>query len=211
MKSVPFFPNTLGNDHCLQSCTKTILSYFVPTHKFSDIQIDSKTGQVGGFTWTPPLVVWLNDLKLNAKLYSTFDYSTFGVYGIDFLRRSWPKSRFDQEKKSGSFKNIKFVQDKAFQMFTHKYWEGRELNIIEIAHFLKNVNGLIIGKTLYELLDGGKNISISQTPHYVVILKESDKDNWVVHDPGLPGVPSRIVPKLYNGNSIFGDIITINS
>lgn len=200
MKNVPFYPNSQDNYHCLQACVKSIIACYLQGQNLQDKEIDNKTGQMGGWTWLPHTVCWLDDLGLSIKIYSTFDYEAFSKKGLKFLEETWDPERFRREKEAGSFANIPSIQSKAKKMIKKGLWINKNLSDNKISKLLKERNVLVLAKTIYELLDG----NLGSTAHYVVLI-EGQKGKWVLHDPGLPPSPNRIVSKKYKTQSILGD------
>lgn len=207
-KIVRFFPNTQDKTHCLQACVKSVLEYYFPLKKFTDEEINEKTGQVGGWTWFPPTVIWLGSLGLEVKLYcpqEKFNYKDFSKEGLDYLRRCWNRERFEREDRAGAFKNISFVQDSSTEMVARGLWVGEAISSDLLAKRLEDKNYLAIGKTVYEWLSGKPG----KTSHYIVVIKKYSPSKWRVHDPGLPPQADRKVPINFNGNPIIGDVLLV--
>ncbi|HSX49148.1 MAG TPA: hypothetical protein VLE44_02720 [Candidatus Saccharimonadales bacterium] len=172
--------------------------------------IDRKTGQIGNSTWFPPLVVWLKKLGLDIKLYSLFDYDQLVTGGDVFLKKNWDPDRYEREKDTGALKNLDFVRKETSKMMLGNLWVKEKLEVDILSKKLENNKTLAIGKTIYEWLDGNYNNGTG-TAHYVVLIKEFDVNQWLVHDPGLPPKDWRIVPKYINNDSVFSDIMIIGS
>ena len=111
-KIITFFENSHDNTHCLQSCIKSLLSFYFFNDVFTDKEIDTKTIHTGGWSsWLPPAVIWLNELGLNVKLYSEFDYERFINEGEKYVRELKGEDIFNHEKRNGSYQNISLIQE----------------------------------------------------------------------------------------------------
>ncbi len=209
MKIVPFFPNQSDSLHCLQACIKSVLAFYLPNKKFTDEIIDKKTLQQGGWSWLPPAVYWLNSLGINTKLYSLFDYNRLGEEGEDYLKE-FKKAAYQIEKAAGSYENLAEIQEYTGKMITNKLWVNERMDVDRLAKLLLNEETLAIGKTIHEILDGTTISQVEKpTSHYVVIIKEYNYQQWLVHDPGLPAKPSRKISKTSGGQNLFGDIVVL--
>jgi len=205
-KSIPFFENSADNIHCLQACVKSLLAHYFPEKGFSDQEIDKETLQTGGFSWLPPSVVFLDNLGLDVKLYSKFDYGEFAENGEEFLKATWDANRFATEKSSGALDNILLIQKAAQEMRDRDLWSASPLANDELRLELESGNTFAIAKTVYEWLD---NQYVNGTPHFILIIKEYGAGTWRIHDPGIPGKQDRKVPQRINNHDIFGDLLIV--
>lgn len=209
-KIIQSYPNLQDNKHCLLACTRSVLSYYLPKTNFSDSEIDEKTLFNDGWTWLPPLAVWLDSLGLKIKLYSPFEYDRLANEGDSYLRE-FKKHAYDIEKANGSYNNLDEIRESCSQVISKDLWDRNRLDPNQLASILKSENTYAIGKTVYELLSGKPVPNNNLTSHYVLVIKEYNYSEWRVHDPGPPYNPERKIPKLYNGQNIFGDILVVES
>ena len=209
MKVVPFFPNSDDNLHCLQACVKSVLAYYFPKRSFSDKKIDEQTGQIGGWSWLCPSVVYINSLGLQTKLFCPafgFDYGRFSKLGQSYLKQVWGKERYAKEEANGALRNIAFVHHAAMELIDNGLWEDSQMETTELSKLLERENVLVIGKTIHEWLSG---IDVNGVPHFALLIKEYSKTQWRIHDPGLPPIDNRKVNKMLNRHRIFGEIAVI--
>lgn len=207
MKVVKVFSNNPDNTFCLQASVKSILSFYFPEKDFTESEIELNTGyREGSFSWSPETVVWLDNLGLKTKLYSSFDYEQFIEKGIDYLRKFKKGEAFEIEERRGDYKYIPQIQRAAQKMIHSKLWIKNILGVTELRELLSNPNVLAIGKTIYEWLDGKY---MAGSSHFVTVVKEYSPGMWLIQDPGLPIKSNRKVSQYINNHSIFGDLIII--
>jgi hypothetical protein len=211
MKIVPFYSNTSDNLHCLQSCIKSILNFYLPNKRFSDQEIDEATFNTKGWSWIAPSVNWLDDLGFKVKFFCppSFSYFEFISKGDEYMEKFKGKAVYEYEKQNGSYEDISFIQKSAELMIKRKLLEQRILSNSDLAQLLKNEQVLAIGKTAHEWLSGNYPPLEELHSHYVLIIKEYSSEKWKVHDPGLPPVSERKVNKTIHNHNIFGDILVI--
>lgn len=206
-KDVPFFPNEPDNNHCLQSCVKSVLSFYFPKKVFSTKTIENKTIFNNGWSWLPPSVCWLNELGLKVKLYSKFDYLQFADMGEMYLKE-FKREAFEIEKRNGSYQNINTIQKYSNLMINNHLWVYKKMEIENLCKLLSKPNTLAIAKTVYQFLDGSNPNTVSDpVSHYIIIIKEYNYHQLLIHDCGLPPKPNRKIAK----NILFGDILLISS
>src|SRR3989344_5815405 len=207
MKIVQAFPNKQDNTHCLRSSVKSILSFYLPDRKFTELEIDKNTGyHKGYFSWMPQTVIWLNELGLKAKLFSPADYKEIGIRGLAYLKELKKDGIFEIEQQRGEYRYITEIQQAAQEMIRLNLWVNKLLSVQELETHLLDEDTLTICKTVYEWLDDKYIAGIS---HYVVVVKKYSPLTWIIQDPGLPKIQDRKVKQYINNHSIFGDIILI--
>ncbi|MBU0974872.1 hypothetical protein KKD03_04185 [Patescibacteria group bacterium] len=207
MKIVPYYPNSEDNIHCLQACIKSALAFYFPNEKFEDNVVDQKTLQIGGWSWFPPAVCWLNSLGIKVKIYSIFDYNRFASEGENYLRE-FKKWFYEVEEKAGAYKNLKELQDFTKKMISNNLWANEIIDSEKLIELLKDEKTLAIGKTIYESLDGTPSSQVKNpTSHFVLLIKEYNYHQWLLHDPGLPERPNRKVEKSLH----LGDVVVLSN
>jgi len=205
IKVVPFYPNESDNLHCLQASIRSILDYFkIDCDKD---KVDENTGFFGTMSWLPHSVNWLSEVGLDVKLYSICEYDKLIDSGEEYLK-TLKGQFFDKEKNEGQYKYLDKVIEASKQMIDKKLWINKQMSIEELKINLDNEKTLAIAKTIYEFLDGR---AIAGNPHFVTVIKEYRPGEWLIHDPGLPGVERRKVSQIIEGGvKIFGDIVLIS-
>ena len=204
-KTIPFFENSPDNLHCLQSCVKSLLSLYFPDRVFDDNEIDEKTIQEGWWTWLPPAVVWLHELGLDVRLYSSFDYRRFSQEGESYMKEFKTEEMYLKEKQNGAYDNLPLVQLAYQKMMSCDLLEQSQLSKENLEIELESEHTFAVGKTIHEWLDGRPGLS----SHYVVVIKKYAPGVWRVHDPGLPGRENRKIPQSFNEYNIFGDVLLV--
>lgn len=208
LKQIKFFENSQDNLHCLQSCLKSILSFYFPDNVFSDKEIDTKTLQRGGHSWLAPAVVWLNELGLRAVLITPpfFDYKRLLKEGESYMKEFKGEENYLIEEANGTYAHMPEIQKSVEVMINKKLLQSRMLTDTELKRELREQNTFAILKTVHEWLDGN---SSGRTSHYVLAIEEYSNKKWRVHDPGLPGIKDRKIRKKLNGKNIYGEVLLI--
>lgn len=205
MKIVPFYPNESDNLHCLQSCVKSVLSFYGITELPDDF--DEQTGFFGSMPWSIHAVNFLYSQGLNVKLVTPFSCDRLVSEGEKYLEQFKGSQAFAKEKAEGQYNHLEKIRDAATDLISNNLWEERRMSISDIESFLSSENNLVIAKTVHEWLSGNLVMGAS---HFVTVIKEYNYQQWLIHDPGLPPVERRKVNKsLGSVGNIFGDIITI--
>lgn len=207
MKNVQAYGNK-DNLHCLQSCVRSTLEYFIPNKRFSKNYIDSKTlFDRKSLSWILPSVVWLDYLGLKVKLFSPFDYPRLIREGEGYLREFKGEDIFNYERSKGSYLNLDQIRKSAEEMIKKNLWVNRLMEIDELTKLLVNNSCLAIGKTIHEWLSN--NFVKQGTQHYILFLEANNNQKWIVHDPGKPLIKYREIQQLINNYYIYGDILLI--
>ncbi len=209
-KITKFYLNSKDNNHCLQACVKSVLHSNFENLPITANKVDVRTW--GKWAWSPSAVVLLDDLNLDAKLFSSakppngFDYGIFAKEGMSYLENLWSKERLANELEEGGQANIEFAIKSSKTMVEKGLWEDKDLENEEIDNDLTN-DCLVIGKTFSQWLDGKFEFYRS---HFIVLIKDVSPSHWRVHDPGeITPKPNRYVRKVINNRSILLESIVI--
>ncbi len=208
MKIIRAFSNDQSNTQCLQACVKSVLNYYFPTKFYSDDEVNKNTDYHNGcFSWSLRSIVWLNQLGLDTKIYSPFDYGELGKRGVAYLKEFKRDGAFELEQSRGEYRHIEEVQKASAEVVASGLWINKRMSVEDLESKLNDDNLLAIGKTVYEWLAG---VPVVGSSHYVVVIKKYSPLVWRIMDPGLPVVEDRKVNQFIDGSPIFGDIILID-
>jgi len=178
----PFYSNTKDNTHCYQAVLKMILAANTGK-KYTWKKLDQITGKDPD-KWTWPMIglIHMKNIGYDVISIGSFDYGRFLKEGKKYLVfRSGVYIANEQVKHS----NIKKAQKEA------SIYLQSDINIKRNA----------VTKDIKKYIDDGyyvvpninaKTLSKKEgySGHFVLIYKYTEK-SVIVHDPGLPGRPSR--------------------
>lgn len=175
---VPFFANTKDNTHCVQACFKSILKFFIPDRDFSFNELDQMTKKAEGKgTWFIPMYLELKKMGFDIREIYNFDYERFYKEGEKYLRKVFNSEQVDWYLAKS---NLLDVKDYIPQFLDSIKPELRKANIDDFEDLL-SVGYLIISDVNYYAIQG----KAGYASHAVVVFG-FDKDNFYLHDPGLP-------------------------
>lgn len=191
IRSVPFYGNTSDDKNCVQACYGMIRSYFEPNWKLEDWDTWKQTtgfwphGKTGGATWPLTSVLWFLDHGYDVQHITKFNYFRFIDEGAAYLLEAlgdeagqWEIEHIDIPAEQERAKQI-IARDKVWQ-FHRPDFEDVKI-YLERGYLIKcdvNINAL-------NNLPGFRS--------HAVILIDYTKDSLIMHDPGLPPHPNRII------------------
>lgn len=184
---VPFYANTPDDTHCFQAALRMILKYVRPNDEYSWAELEIITAKGKDlWTWPTAALIWLISNGFEIRVISPFDYKAFIEKGGDFLLE-----KYGQEVGEASINHSNIPQEQrlAQQLISTVPIEKRIPTIKDIDQLLHH-NYLIICNVNSNRL----NHKPGYTGHSVVI-KGVQKDSLIIHDPGLPPIPNRVVSR----------------
>jgi len=184
-KNIPFFSNTPDDTHCFQACLKMILKYFYPEEEYSWEELDRVTAKKEGmWTWSMAGLMWLQDKGLEVKNIEVFDYEKFAKLGGQYLVED-----FGEEVGGEQIKHCDIEQEKNIaQEFIKK------IKTEKVVPEIKDLKELLLQDHIIICSVNSRCLSeeTGYTGHLVVIKGFSDQ-GLILHDPGLPPLPNRLV------------------
>jgi Peptidase_C39 like family len=176
--TVPFYPNTPDNIHCLQSSMKMVHEYFCPNDSMTFDQWDVITAHVPGlWTWSIAGTMWFLDHGFAVVSIEAFDYGRFVTEGekylLDFAGEEVGRSQIEHSDIEQEMRISKEFVKKIKS-------EIRAPTVVDIRTHLSQ-EYLVICNVNAEALYGYKGYS----GHAIVVVGYTDS-GLIIHDPGLP-------------------------
>jgi len=182
---VPFYSNTPDDTHCFQACLKMILKYQWPDHDYSWEILDKITGKENDLgTWPMTGIIWMKQKGFDVVNIESFDYERFAINGEVYIEEEFGEEVLQSVKEDS---NIALAQKHAKEFVRLINTEKHIPDIQEIVTLIKK-GYLIIVNVNVDSLNNRKGY----TGHFV-LLKGLGKENFILHDPGLPAYKNRKV------------------
>lgn len=185
--NVPFFANRKDNTHCVQATLKMVLKYFLPEKNFNWKKLDRLSKYKEGLgTWLVPALIKFRKMGFKIVNIELFDYKKFYREGEEYIRK------FDSPEVAEWYlrhSNLRHIKNDIPMFLKLIKTQNRLAKISDIINLLNkgylvacDVNGNVLdGKNEYE-------------GHSVLIIGY-DKNNFILHEPGLPSRPNLIVTR----------------
>lgn len=185
-KDVPFVQNTSDDLHCLQASFMTILKYFRPNMVMDWDEWSVVTGfEEGKGTWPIAGMVWFKEQGFEVKHIELFDFEKFIQDPTGYMKQQYSK---EIAKYAIDNTNIPTEKKRAAQLLKHKdVLENRNPTIEDIKKYLDR--GFLVSVNI--------NIRVlnnnSGFVGHVVTIFGYDDEHVIMHDPGSPPMPNRLV------------------
>lgn len=201
MKIEPkFYKNWDDDNHCLQASVMMVLNTLNGAVDWNEVN-DMTEYEDGLYSWSSAAAVMLAKRIAGVKLKSEFDYREFAINGEDYLKKHWVVEWFNKQKENAS-SGFQREQNFAKKLISENLFEKGNIGKKEVERLLKE-NLIIALVDPYKL--AGKN---GVAGHFVLTYGE-DADNFLLHDPGLPPMPSWKVNKDSFIKAFRSDLIII--
>jgi len=188
--NVPFFANRKDNTHCVQATLKMVLKYFLPKRDFNWRELDRLSKYKKGLgTWYIPALIKFVEMGFKIINIEFFDYKKFLREGDEYIRKFDSPEVADWYLKHSNLKYIKKDIPKFLKLVhTQKQFAkiGDIVNLLNKGYLIaSDINGNVLdGKNEYE--------------GHAVLIIGYDKNNFFLHDPGLPPRPNfKVSRKLF--------------
>jgi 23S rRNA pseudouridine1911/1915/1917 synthase len=186
MKKVPFYSNDADNMQCMIAVYRMIVEHFL--HKqMSAADMRKFVGyEPGVAAWTLRPLTQFVHMGFDVRMIEPFDYARYAEEGEAYLQTAMPP---EQLKWQLEHSNILSMQQYIPEFLRTVKHERRSPTLADIDDMLTQgylVNVMLNSKAL--------NHQEGYTAHSVLVLRE-EGSNYVIHDPGLPPVPDRVVSK----------------
>lgn len=183
---IPFYSNTPDDTHCFQAVFKMILGYFLPKHPFSWDELDAMSAkQAGMWTWPQSILISLDALGLEATMIEGFDGKAFIEKGELYLRDTFGSQVAEQQIKYSNIDEEREAYRKAYALGMDI--QNRIPDVADIRGYFEK--GYLISCNVNSQKLNGKDGYIG---HFVLVLGVGDSE-IMIHDPGLPADPERLV------------------
>jgi hypothetical protein len=181
---IPFYENA-DNTHCYQAVFRMLLKYYIPEKDFSWKELDKITAKIDGlWTWPMAGMIWLHDSGFEVRDIAVFDYSKFVERGDDYLVEFFGAS---VAKEQIDHSDIKQELRYAKQLINKGLSESRIPDLTELKKRLDEGFLLICNINSQTL-----NHKEGYVGHFVLLTGYNNAE-FVMHDPGPPGLKSRKV------------------
>jgi len=185
IKDVPFYKNTSDNTHCFQAGLKMILKFFIPNRDFSFEELDVISEKKEGlWTWSMAALIWMQKNDFEVVNIEIFDYNKFIDKGEKYLIEEFGKETAEIQIKKSDIEK----ERKSSKVFLEKI---KTIKIIPKKQDISNLmnEGYVIVVSLNSrILDDEQGYA-----SHFVIIKGYDDNNFILNDPGLPGIENRTV------------------
>lgn len=175
--NVPFYPNTKDDTHCVQACFKSILKYFL-NKNFSFKELDKLTKKAKGKgTWFFPMYLELSKIGFDVREIYEFDYVKYLSEGKNYLYKNFPKVKVEWYLKNSNLLDVKDYIRSALKVIKH---ENRKASLTDFERLFSD-GYLVVSDINY--------FALQRKPGYAshaVVIYGFDRDNFYLHDPGLP-------------------------
>jgi hypothetical protein len=185
LNQTPFYENP-DNTHCFQAVFRMILKYYWPDKDYSWEKLEKITAKVEGL-WTWPIagMLWLHNNGFEVRTVKAFDYKEFVSKGSDYLISFYGEQvGRSQIAHSDINQEIQYAR----RIVEVGLCEARIPDASELKRRLDE-NYLLICNVNSRALDGRDGYA----GHFVLLIGY-DKEDFIMHDPGRPGVKNRRVP-----------------
>ena len=184
-KKIPFYSNTKDNTHCYQAVYKMILKYYFPRSSYTWKQLDKITAKTKGlWTWPMAGLLWMVKKHFEIIVIEPFDYKHFIKSGGNYLLKEYGKKVGESQIKHS---DIKKEIKNAKKFVKNIKIEKRIPNQTDLKKLIKK-DYLIICNVNSRKLNKKKGYA-----GHFVLLKGLTKNNYILHDPGLPPYEDRKV------------------
>jgi len=185
MLTIPFYPNTKDDTHCVQACLKSILKFYFPKKDYSFAYLDKVSAhKKSKGTWHSAFFLFLVKNGFEVINIEDFDYKKFSKYGENFLKKNWPEEMFLTQKKFSDLKNE--------QKLAGKLVQNKKVILKMKPAMLHDIR--LLFKKGYILLSVVNPYVLEKTKGYIshlVVITGLSKKTITFHDPGLPPLKNR--------------------
>jgi hypothetical protein len=184
-RNVPFISNTEDDLHCLQAAFMIILKKFSP-----DLDMDwDEWSEITGFeegkgTWPIAGLLWFIENGFNVKQVELFDYVAFIRDGAQYLLKHYGE---EVGQWAIEHSNVPLEQKRAKLIIEKNAYENRQPTLDDIKEFIDQ-GYLIRAHVNAKKLNGKKGYF-----GHAVVVFDYDDEGFILHDPGLPPMPNRLV------------------
>jgi 23S rRNA pseudouridine1911/1915/1917 synthase len=196
MKKVPFYANHEDNMHCSSAVYRMLFGYFLK-RKIGWEAIDKMAGfENGKAPWTVTIWERMSNQGFDIRMIEAFDYVRYEKEGDAYLRKHLTKEEYDWQVEHT---NILEIQPYIAAFRKRIQVENRRPTIHDIDDMLDDSRLVMV--TLNSQTLNGKEGYVS---HAVLVIGHDDND-YIIHDPGLPPLPSRHIPKMKIWEAMGGE------
>lgn len=184
-RKVPFYPNHEDNMHCALAVYQMLFDYFLH-RKLSWEEVEKLSGFKDSIAaWT--VTVWerMANIGFDIRMIEAFDYRRYAKEGDAYLREHFSAAQYDWQIAHSDIRNI---APRIPSFLERVQPEKRRPTLDDIDAMLAEKRLVFV-----TLNSGVLNNKGGYSDHAVLIIRK-EGDNYIMHDPGLPPRPDRIVP-----------------
>ncbi|HSX36216.1 MAG TPA: RluA family pseudouridine synthase [Patescibacteria group bacterium] len=186
VKDVPFYPNTADDMQCMVSVYRSIIEYVKGERMTQRAVADYVGFKPGRAVWTlAPLTKMAQD-GFDIVMIEPFDYRAYAKQGRSYLDTIFTPEKLDYQF---TYTNIAEIRPLIPDFLRSVNWEKRSARLQDIDNLL--TKDYIVFVTLNSRELNGREGFVS---HAVLVIGREGSD-YIVHDPGLPPRPSRVIPR----------------
>lgn len=172
--------------HCMLAVYRSIFDYFLH-RKLSWKEMESFTGyEPGRAAWTVKSLVQMQRMGFDIRMVEPFEYARYEKEGVAYLDELYTR---EQREWFVEHSNILDIQPYIPEFLAAVAYECRRPTLADIDAMLDERRLVFV--TLNSKRLNGQD---GYTDHAVLVLYR-EGDDYVVHDPGHPPQPNRIVPR----------------
>lgn len=182
---IPFYSNTEDNTHCFQAGLRMVMKYFWPEEEYTWDELDRITAKVEGlWTWPTAGILWLLNRGMEVQMIDPADYKAFVQRGGDYLIELYGKEVGEEQIKQSDISQ----EQKLVEELLRKIKIVKKIPQVEDIKKLLEKDYLVACNVNACTLDGVQGY----VGHFVIVKGYQD-NNLIMHDPGLPPRPNRVV------------------
>jgi hypothetical protein len=197
-----FYPNLADNNHCMQASIMMVLNTLYGDTSWDEVnKLTNYENNL--YSWSVVAADVLNDKMPGTILISSgLDYGKFAEKGEEYLRSIWSSAWYNLQKEHASSKfqreqnAVKNLDKKGLSKYQKYITKGEIIDYLKDHYLIALIDPHIIKNTP------------GHSGHFVVIY-DSVKENFYIHNPGLPPQPGWIVNHDLFMQGFKGDLIII--
>lgn len=185
-KRVSFYENRSDNMSCSLACMRSALEYF-DERDYTWEELEKLTGfKPGRAAWTVKPWTTLVQQGFDIQMIENFDYERYAKEGETYLKTFLKPHELTWQLEHS---NLLEIQPLIPTFLETVHYTQKSPTLSDIDRLLKN--GYLVTVQLNLSLLNNKS---GYTAHMILVFDQNEYE-YIVHDPGLPGRPSRHIPK----------------
>ncbi len=184
-KKVPFYPNHEDNMHCALAVYQILFDYFLQ-RKLSWQEVEKLSGfKDNTAAWTVTIWERMANIGFDIRMIENFDYRRYAKEGDAYLREHFNEQQYTWQITHSDIRNIA----PRISSFLDRVRPEKRSPTLEDIDDMLNDERLVFVTLNSRVLNDKEGYS----DHAVLVLRK-EGDGYVIHDPGLPPLPERMIP-----------------